>query len=119
MHDEGMNYTRIFTGSYVEIPGSFGIENNTLVSVIGSFITLWKRVEEAGLYKGEKKLDLSQWNPEYFSRLKDFISMLEDEDGDLKLSFDPIYLKKGINNINNMLITTIGDKIIIVPTIVK
>jgi hypothetical protein len=25
MHAEGMNYTRIFTGSYVEIPGSFNI----------------------------------------------------------------------------------------------
>ena len=30
MHTEGMNYTRIFVGSYVEIPGSFGIRNNSL-----------------------------------------------------------------------------------------
>jgi len=75
MHDEGMNYTRIFTGSYVEIPGSFNIENNTLAPAVGSFITPWVRVGEAGLYKGEEKLDLNQWNPEYFSRLKEFISL--------------------------------------------
>src|SRR5512146_1621081 len=30
LHKEGMNYTRVFAGSYVEIPGSFGIESNTL-----------------------------------------------------------------------------------------
>ena len=46
MHDEGMNYTRIFTGSYVEIPGSFNIENNTLAPAVGSFITPWKRTNE-------------------------------------------------------------------------
>ena len=57
MKDEGMNYTRIFTGSYVEIPGSFGIGNNTLAPAVGSYITPWKRVEEEGLYKGENKLD--------------------------------------------------------------
>jgi hypothetical protein len=39
MHAEGMNYTRIFTGSYVEIPGSFNIGNNTLAPAVGSFIT--------------------------------------------------------------------------------
>ena len=70
MHDQGMNYTRIFTGSYVEIPESFGIENNTLAPAVGSYLAPWKRVGEPGLYKGEKKFDLSQWDPEYFSRLK-------------------------------------------------
>jgi hypothetical protein len=80
LHDEGMNYTRIFMGSYVEIPGSFGIENNTLAPAVGSFLTPWKRVDESGLYKGEKKLDLTQWNPGYFNRLKDFVSMANELD---------------------------------------
>ncbi len=75
MYNEGMNYTRIFSGSYVEIPGSFGIKNNTLAPAAGSFLAPWKRTDEDGLYKGEKKFDLDQWNPEYFSRLKDFISL--------------------------------------------
>lgn len=51
--------------------------------------------------------------------LDDFIEMLNNEEGHLKLSFDPIYLKEGVNNINNMLITTYEDNIIIIPTIAK
>jgi hypothetical protein len=73
MQSEGMNYTRIFTGSYVEIPGSFGIRNNTLAPAAGSFIAPWIRVNESGLFEGEKKLDLNQWNPAYFERLNNFI----------------------------------------------
>lgn len=80
MHDEGMNYTRIFTGSYVEIPGSFGIGNNTLAPAIGSFLAPWKRVGEIGLYKGEKKFDLDEWNPDYFERLHNFISKANELD---------------------------------------
>ena len=80
LHDEGMNYTRIFVGSYVEIPGSFGIENNTLAPAAGSFLTPWKQVENAGLYKGEIKLDLTQWNPGYFSRLNEFVAQANELD---------------------------------------
>jgi hypothetical protein len=78
MHAEGMNYTRIFTGSYVEIPGSFGIVNNSLAPAVGSYLAPWKRVDETGLFKGEKKFDLNEWNPAYFSRLKDFITLAGD-----------------------------------------
>ena len=47
--------------------------------------------------------------------LSEFTNMLNDEDKNLNLSFDPIYLKKGINNIEDILITTYNDNIIIVP----
>jgi len=70
---EGMNYTRIFTGSYVEVPGSFGIQHNTLSPATGAFLAPWQRTDEPGLYEGEGKFDLSAWNPAYFQRLKDFI----------------------------------------------
>ncbi len=80
MHDEGMNYTRIFTGTYVEIPGSFGILNNTLAPATGSFLAPWKRIDEAGLFTGEKKFDLSEWEPEYFKRLSEFISLANELD---------------------------------------
>ncbi len=80
MHNEGMNYTRIFVGSYVEIPGSFGIGNNTLAPATGSFLTPWKRTEEEGLYKGEKKLDLNEWNQDFFNRLKEFVSLADKYD---------------------------------------
>lgn len=74
LHENGMNYTRIFSGSYVEIPGSFNISNNSLAPAVGSFLTPWKRTEEAGLFKGEKKFDLSTFNPAYFERLKTFVA---------------------------------------------
>lgn len=78
MYAEGMNYTRIFTGSYVEITGSFNIENNTLAPAVGSFLAPWLRIDEAGLYEGEMKFDLNKWNPEYFSRLHQFISLANE-----------------------------------------
>lgn len=84
---EGMNYTRIFTGSYVELPGSFGIENNTLSPAKGEFLAPWMRVAEAGLYEGEGKFDLSRWNPAYFSRLKAFIEAAAEREVIVEVTF--------------------------------
>jgi hypothetical protein len=75
---DGMNYTRIFTGSYFEIPGeSFGIEKNTLAPEIGRVITPWKEVELKE--SGRPLYDLSTWNPDYFKRLKDFMSYADQQ----------------------------------------
>ncbi len=87
LHDEGMNYTRVFTGAYVEIPGAFGIENNTLAPATGRYLTPWRQVEETGLYKGENKYDLDQWNPDYFERLNDFVSRAEELDIIVEVTF--------------------------------
>ncbi len=63
---EGMNYTRIFGGSYREVPAqSFGIKRNTLAPAAGRFIAPWAGVE---------KFDLDKWNPEYFARLHDYLA---------------------------------------------
>ncbi|HKI88442.1 MAG TPA: hypothetical protein VKA38_05395, partial [Draconibacterium sp.] len=78
LHEDGMNYTRIFSGSYVEIPGSFSIRNNSLAPAVGSFLAPWKRTDEPGLFKEEKKFDLSTFNPAYFERLKIFITRAEE-----------------------------------------
>ncbi|MFW5657289.1 MAG: cellulase family glycosylhydrolase [Bacteroidota bacterium] len=111
LQEEGMNYTRIFTGSYVEIPGSFGIEKNTLAPPVGRYIAPWKRVNEPGLYEGEGKFDLSQWDPDYFSRLKNFISEAEKRDIIVEVTFfsstyQDTYWKRNPfnheNNINNL-----------------
>lgn len=51
--------------------------------------------------------------------LAELIIMLNDEEQDLFLCIDPLYIKDGINNINDMLITTINDKIILIPTVKK
>lgn len=80
LKNEGMNYTRIFTGSYVEVPGNFNIEKNTLAPEPGNFIAPWKRSSEEGSFPGENKFDLSKWNPEYFNRLHKFIALANDLD---------------------------------------
>ena len=87
LRSDGMNYTRIFTGSYVEIPGSFGIRNNTLAPAAGSFLAPWKRTSEPGLFPGENKFDLSQWEPSYFERLHSFIKEAGNRDIIVEITF--------------------------------
>lgn len=49
--------------------------------------------------------------------LGDFMDFLDSEDKSLYVSIDPIYLKNGINDIKNILLTSIDNKLIIVPQI--
>lgn len=77
LNNAGMNYTRIFTGSYVETPGAFGIQNNTLAPDFGQYLAPWERVDEDGNFKNEMKLELTRWNKKYFERLKGFVAMAE------------------------------------------
>jgi len=63
-HD--LNQVRIFSGTYRERPGDFGIATNTLAPLPGHFICPW--VEAA-----PETFDLTQFNPAYFARLKDFL----------------------------------------------
>ena len=49
--------------------------------------------------------------------LTNFKTMLDDEEEDLYLCIDPLYIKDGINDINDMLITTVKDRIILIPTV--
>lgn len=72
---DGLNYTRLFGGSYVEVPGkSFGILRNDLAPAEGRFVAPWARSSEPGYAGGGNKFDLEKWNPEYFSRLHDFLA---------------------------------------------
>ena len=96
MRAEGMNYTRIFTGSYVEVPGSFGIENNTLSPAVGSFIAPWKRSVEPSVYQGENKFDFDQWNPAYFTRLHDFIKVADEYGIIVEITFFLCYLPRSL-----------------------
>jgi hypothetical protein len=74
LQKDGMNYTRIFSGTYFERAGSFGIEKNTLAPVPGKALIPWKRSNEPGAVCGGNKLDLDQWDENFFTRLKSFIS---------------------------------------------
>jgi len=70
-----MNMTRMFGGSYVEEPAkSFGIQRNPLAPAVGKFVAPWARSSEPGYAGGGNKLDLAKWNPEYFSRLHDYLA---------------------------------------------
>ncbi len=87
LHEEGMDYTRIFTGSYVENAQSFGIEKNTLAPLKGKFIAPWARSDEPGYINGGNKFDLTRWNPKYFARLHDFIATAERLDIIVEVTF--------------------------------
>ncbi len=71
---DGMNYTRVFSGAYVEPQGAFKIERNTLAPGRGRFLAPWARASQPGHPDGGNKFDLSRWDEAYFTRLKDFVS---------------------------------------------
>jgi hypothetical protein len=48
-------------------------------------------------------------------KLKDFVNHINKENMDYNVFIDPIYLKKGLNEINDVLTTTLDDNMIIVP----
>lgn len=63
----GLNYTRVFAGSYVEVPReSFGIRRNTLAPARDRFLPPWARHGD--------RFDLDRWNPEYFERYHAFLA---------------------------------------------
>jgi hypothetical protein len=71
---DGMNYTRIFSGAYVEPEGAFKIARNTLAPGSGRFIAPWARSSQPGYANGGNKFDLTRWDDAYFTRLRDFIA---------------------------------------------
>lgn len=71
---DGLNLTRTFSGTYVEVPNSNNITDNTLAPEASRYITPWARSTEPGLNGQGQKFDLSQWDPAYFKRLKAFMT---------------------------------------------
>lgn len=72
---DGLNYTRLFTGSYVEVPAkSFGILHNDLAPEPGRFLAPWARSDTPGYAGGGNEFDLDRWDPEFFTRFRDFLS---------------------------------------------
>ena len=68
------NLTRTFSGVYREVPGSFGIVDNTLAPASGRYLCPWARSEAPGAGDGGNKFDLMKWDADYFARLKDFLT---------------------------------------------
>jgi hypothetical protein len=72
---DGLNYTRLFGGIYIEVPGkSFGILRNDLAPEPGRYVAPWARSEAPGYAGGGMKFNLERWNPEYFARYRDFLA---------------------------------------------
>lgn len=71
---DGLNNTRTFSGAYVEPQGAFRIARNTLAPDQNRFISPWARSNVPGYPNGGNKFDLTQWNEDYFKRLKDFVA---------------------------------------------
>jgi len=92
LQSKGLNYTRIFSGAYVEMPGAFGIQKNTLAPASGRFICPWARSATPGYKGGGNKFDLSQWDSAYLARLKDFLAQAGSRGIVVELSlFCPFY----------------------------
>ena len=60
---DGLNYTRVFSGAYVEPQGAFNIAQNTMAPAAGRFLAPWARSAQPGYTGGGNKFDLAAWNP--------------------------------------------------------
>jgi hypothetical protein len=69
----GLNLTRIFSGSYLGYPGAFEITDSVLSPPPGHSVVPWKRSTVPGAADGGNKYDLTQWDPAFFHRLRDFV----------------------------------------------
>ena len=76
LHAEGMNTTRVFTGTMVERKHDIGWMQfrNTLAPQPGRFIAPWSRSSTPGYFGGGNKFDLDTWDENYFARLKDLLT---------------------------------------------
>ena len=89
---DGLNYTRVFTGAYVEPDGAFNITRNTLAPRSGRFIAPWARSDQPGYANGGNKFDLARWDDAYFRRLREFISYAASRSVVVELTlFCPMY----------------------------
>jgi hypothetical protein len=84
----GMNFTRIYPGAYIEKDGEYMPDNN-LGARNGRQILPWVKTKTPGAHEvlGGYKLDLDQWNNQYFTRLKDFIRKAQERNIIVDIAF--------------------------------
>lgn len=81
----GLNYVRIFSGSYRETNQSFGISENTLAPKDDLFIAPWAKAQDG-------RYDLTKWNDVWVQRLRDFVSAADQRGIVVELTlFCPFY----------------------------
>jgi hypothetical protein len=112
---DGMNYTRIFAGTYVEPPGAFGIKQNTLAPAPGRFMAPWSRSDQSGYAGGGNKFDLETINPDYLERLRDFVRQADACGVVVELTFfcstyaEPQWSLHPLNPVNNIQAYEVAD----------
>ena len=70
----GLNYTRIYPGGFVEPEGQWFADGDILGPPDKNLIVPWARSNVPGYIKGGNKFDLNKWDPEYFARLRHFLT---------------------------------------------
>ena len=63
------------------------LKKNTLAPLENKLITPWARSDEPGYINGGNKFDLDKWNPAYFERLYDFVSLAAQYDIIVEVTF--------------------------------
>ena len=69
----GLNQTRVFSGTYRERPGHFGIANNALAPRPDRFVAPWRE-------RPDGRFDLTEFNPAYFERLRSLLGKASEHD---------------------------------------
>lgn len=94
-----LNGTRTWAGAYAETSGDFNIADNTLNPASGRFICPWARSSEPGYADGGNKFDLTQWDPAYFARLREFVGYASKKGVVVEMNlFCPMY-EEGMWNV--------------------
>jgi len=105
---DGLNYTRLFTGSYFEPQGAFGIRHNTMAPDGARALTPWARSGTPGYAGGGNKFDLTQWDTTYFRRLRDFVRLAGEHGVVVEVTLfssiygDPQWRINPLNRANNV-----------------
>ncbi len=108
---QGLNHTRVFTGVYREDADAFQITDNTLAPATNRFICPWDCSNVPGYHGGGNRFDLTQWDDDYFLRLKDFLRQAAQRGIVVELTlFCPMYKDsmwddspmKSTNNVNEV-----------------
>jgi len=125
LHEFGMNVTRIYPGGYVELHGSYR-EGNPMGPAHGRRILPWLKTAQPGASPeiGGFKLDLDSWDPDYFTRLKDFVGQAGDRGIVVEVVFfngmyedrwsaQPLYHANNVQDVGHgdfRLFTTLSDR---------
>ena len=93
----GLNLTRVFSGSFVgfssaPIPGYA----DALTPPAASVLTPWARSVQPGAVDGRERYDLGSWDPDYFERLRSFVEAASVRGIVVELTLFSSYYNEGI-----------------------